>query len=32
MLAEGTHHMMLENNRAALFKAVQAFLDEAGDT
>ena len=28
MLAEGTHHMMLENNRAALFKAVQDFLDE----
>ena len=29
MLAEGTHHMMLENNREALFRAVQAFLDEA---
>jgi pimeloyl-ACP methyl ester carboxylesterase len=28
MLAEGTHHMMLENNREALFRAVQAFLDE----
>ena len=28
MLAEGTHHMMLEKNRAALFNAVQAFLDE----
>lgn len=28
MLAEGTHHMMLENNRDALFRAVQAFLDE----
>jgi pimeloyl-ACP methyl ester carboxylesterase len=28
MLAEGTHHMMLEKNRAALFKAVQEFLDE----
>jgi pimeloyl-ACP methyl ester carboxylesterase len=28
MLAEGTHHMMLEKNRAALFRAVQAFLDE----
>jgi hypothetical protein len=28
MLAEGTHHMMLENNRGALFRAVQAFLDE----
>ena len=29
MLAEGTHHMMLEKNREALFRAVQAFLDEA---
>ena len=28
MLAEGTHHMMLEKNREALFRAVQAFLDE----
>jgi pimeloyl-ACP methyl ester carboxylesterase len=28
MLAEGTHHMMLENNRGALFCAVQSFLDE----
>jgi len=28
MLAEGTHHMMLEKNRGALFRAVQAFLDE----
>ena len=28
MLAEGTHHMMLERNRLALFNAVQAFLDE----
>ncbi len=28
MLAEGTHHMMLEQNRMALFRAVQAFLDE----
>ena len=28
MLAEGTHHMMLEKNRTALFNAVQAFLDE----
>ena len=27
-LAEGTHHMMLENNRLELFKTVQAFLDE----
>jgi pimeloyl-ACP methyl ester carboxylesterase len=29
MLAEGTHHMMLEHNHEALFRAVQAFLDEA---
>ena len=29
MLAEGTHHMMLEKNRQALFNTVQAFLDEA---
>ena len=29
MLAEGTHHMMLEKNRPELFKTVQAFLDEA---
>ncbi len=29
-LAEGTHHMMLERNRFALFEAVQAFLDEGG--
>ena len=28
MLAEGTHHMMLEKSRMALFRAVQAFLDE----
>ena len=28
-LAEGTHHMMFEKNRLELFKAVQAFLDEA---
>jgi pimeloyl-ACP methyl ester carboxylesterase len=27
-LAEGTHHVMLEKNRLALFEAVQAFLDE----
>jgi len=27
-LAEGTHHLMLEKNRFALFEAVQAFLDE----
>jgi esterase/lipase len=31
MLAEGTHHMMLENNRMALFRAVQAFLDEGAE-
>jgi pimeloyl-ACP methyl ester carboxylesterase len=31
MLAEGTHHMMLENNRKALFRAVQAFLDEGAE-
>jgi len=29
MLAEGTHHMMLEKNRLELFKAVQLFLDDA---
>lgn len=28
MLAEGTHHMMLEKNRVELFKTVQWFLDE----
>jgi pimeloyl-ACP methyl ester carboxylesterase len=31
MLAEGTHHMMLEKNRMALFRAVQAFLDEGAE-
>ena len=31
MLAEATHHMMLEKNRAALFRAVQAFLDEGAE-
>jgi len=31
MLAEGTHHMMLEQNRLALFRAVQAFLDEGSE-
>ena len=30
MLAEGTHTIMMENNRLELFKAVQTFLDEAG--
>ena len=30
MLAEGTHTIMMEKNRLELFKAVQAFLDEAG--
>jgi len=27
-LTEGTHHVMMEKNRIALFEAVQAFLDE----
>jgi pimeloyl-ACP methyl ester carboxylesterase len=31
MLAEGTHHMMFEKNRLALFRAVQAFLDEGSE-
>jgi alpha-beta hydrolase superfamily lysophospholipase len=30
MLAEGTHTIMMEKNRLELFRAVQAFLDEAG--
>ena len=30
MLAEGTHTIMMEKNREALFKTVQAFLDETG--
>jgi pimeloyl-ACP methyl ester carboxylesterase len=30
MLAEGTHTIMMEKNRIELFKAVQAFFDEAG--
>ena len=29
ILAEGTHTMMLERNRGALFQAVQVFLEEA---
>jgi pimeloyl-ACP methyl ester carboxylesterase len=29
LLGEGTHHMMLERNRGALFQAVQVFLEEA---
>jgi pimeloyl-ACP methyl ester carboxylesterase len=29
-LAEGTHTIMMEKNRMELFRAVQAFLDEAG--
>jgi pimeloyl-ACP methyl ester carboxylesterase len=29
-LAEGTHTIVMEKNRLELFKAVQAFLDEAG--
>ena len=28
VLAEGTHHMMMERNRLELFKTVQAFLDD----
>jgi esterase/lipase len=31
LLAEGTHTMMLEKNRQALFRAVQAFLDEGAE-
>jgi hypothetical protein len=27
---EGTHTIMMEKNRLELFRAVQAFLDEAG--
>lgn len=30
MLGEGTHMMLLERNRGALFATVQAFLEEAG--
>lgn len=30
MLAEGTHTIIMEKNRLALFKAVQSFLDEDG--
>jgi pimeloyl-ACP methyl ester carboxylesterase len=30
MLAEGTHTIMMEKNRLELFRAAQAFLDEAG--
>lgn len=30
LLAEGTHAMMLERNRGALFQAVHVFLSEAG--
>jgi hypothetical protein len=29
-LAEGTHTIVMEKNRMALFRAVQAFLDEGG--
>jgi pimeloyl-ACP methyl ester carboxylesterase len=29
LLGEGTHNMMLERNRGALFQAVQVFLEEA---
>ena len=28
-LAEGTHAMLMERNRGALFQAVQVFLEEA---
>jgi pimeloyl-ACP methyl ester carboxylesterase len=31
LLAEGTHTMMLERNRQALFRTVQAFLDEGDE-
>jgi pimeloyl-ACP methyl ester carboxylesterase len=31
MLAEGTHTMLMEKNRLALFRAVQDFLDEGGE-
>jgi len=31
MLPEATHHLMLEKNRMMLFRAVQAFLDEASE-
>ncbi|MDO9710501.1 alpha/beta hydrolase [Paracraurococcus lichenis] len=30
MLAEGTHTIIMERNRGALFQAVQVFLEEAG--
>jgi pimeloyl-ACP methyl ester carboxylesterase len=30
LLAEGTHTLLMEKNRLELFKAVQAFLNEAG--
>lgn len=30
MLAEGTHSIVMERNRGALFQAVQVFLEEAG--
>jgi esterase/lipase len=29
LLGEGTHGIMLERNRGALFQAVQVFLEEA---
>lgn len=29
LLGEGTHHMMLERNRGALYQAVQVFLEES---
>jgi pimeloyl-ACP methyl ester carboxylesterase len=32
LLAEGTHTLLMEKNRLELFKAVQAFLDEGGES
>jgi len=29
MLADGTHSIIMERNRGALFQAVQVFLEEA---
>jgi hypothetical protein len=29
LLGEGTHTMLMERNRGALFQAVQVFLEEA---
>jgi hypothetical protein len=30
VLGEGTHHMVMERSRGALFQAVQVFLEEGG--